>query len=84
MTYLQHDETYLIDALGDLLSTAAQGNRSLRRVWQHFTGHLNGAACGLANFLDFRATLACRPATAKVRNCELVFSNVFSFSPPTN
>lgn len=50
--HLQHDKTDLIDALGYLLGTATQGNRTLRRVWQHFAGHLYGAACGLAYFLN--------------------------------
>lgn len=56
--HLQHDKTDLIDALGYLLGTATQGNRTLRRVWQHFAGHLYGAACGLAYFLNLWATLA--------------------------
>lgn len=58
--HLQHDKTDLIDALGYLLGTATQGNRTLRRVWQHFAGHLYGAACGLAYFLNLWATLACK------------------------
>lgn len=60
-SYLQHDKTYLIDALGDLLSTAAQSNRTLCRVWQHFAGHLYGAARGLAYFLYLWAALAWIP-----------------------
>lgn len=58
IAYLQHDKTYLIDALGNLLSAATQSNRTLRGVWQHFAGHLYGAACGLAYFLNLWATLS--------------------------
>ena len=51
-TYLGHDVTDVVNALGDGLATPGNGDGSLSAVGQHLTGHLDTGSRHLADLLD--------------------------------
>lgn len=55
---LQHDAANIVDALGDGVGGAGDGDGPLGGVWQHLGGHLDRGARHLADFLDLAARLA--------------------------
>lgn len=69
-TYLKHHHANVVNALGDGVARAGDGDGALRRVGQHVRGHLDGRARHLADLLDLGAALADERAALRGRHDE--------------
>ena len=62
---LKHHHADVVNALGDRVSRASDGDGALRRVGQHVGGDLDGGARHLADLLDLGAALADKRAALR-------------------
>ena len=66
--YLEHDATDVVDALGDGVAGARDGDGALGRVGQHLRGDDDRSAGDLADLLDLGAALADQRAALRRRH----------------